>query len=201
MRTKLKKDKTEMNALEHTLKFLESKKAELVLEEQIGVLYDDFEERQGEVAYEYIGTEDEIEVGGKTFVDSCKINHQGITESAQEYAAQSYQSVTNFITFLKELDWRDFDFYSDTKITVDRSYKDYDEKLGCKPDGFELRIIPYSERTGKVKEYVGRPYYQLGLNEKGIECESVTQKTDFLKVDELRDKKEFYAREERFHSI
>ena len=171
-----------MNPLEHALKFLESKKAELVLEEQIGDLHDGFEERQVEVAYEDIGTEDEIEVGGKTFVDSRKINHQGITESARECAARSYQSVTNFISFLKELKWRDFDFYSDTKITVDRSYKHYDEKLGCKPDGFELRIIPYSERTGKVKEYVGRPYYQLGLSEDGKECESVYNKVNFLEV-------------------
>jgi hypothetical protein len=198
---KLNNNKTDMNALEHALKFLESKKAELVLEEQIGDLHDGFEERQGEVAYEDIGTEDEIEVGGKTFVDSRKINHQGITESAQECAARSYQSVTNFISFLKELKWRDFDFYSDTKITVDRSYKHYDEKLGCKPDGFELRIIPYSERTGKVKEYVGRPYYQLGLSEDGKECESVYNKVNFLEVDELRDKKEFYAKKERFDYI
>jgi hypothetical protein len=193
--------KTDMNPLEHTLKFLESKKAELVLEEQIEDLTDNFGEVQGEVAYEDIGTEDEIEVGGKTFVDSRKINYDGITGCAKEYTARSYQSVTNFISFLKELEWRDFDFYSDTKITVDRSYKHYDEKLGCKPDGFELRIIPYSERTGKVKEYVGRPYYQLGLNEDGKECESFYEEVDFLKVDKLRDKKEFYAKEERFHSI
>lgn len=190
-----------MNPLEHTLKFLESKKAELVLEEQIGELNNCFGDTQGEVAYEDVGTEDEIEVGGKTFVDAGKINYDGITTCAKEYTARSYQSVTNFINFLKELDWDDFDFHSDTKITVDRSYKRYDEKLGCKPDGFELRIIPYLERTGKVKEYVGRPYYQLGLSEDGHECESFCEEVDFLKVDELRDKKEFYAKEERFHSI
>ena len=187
-----------MNPLEHALKFLESKKAELVLEEQMECFYDGFSERQGEIAYEDIGTEDEIEVGGKTFVDAGKINYDGITGCAKEYTARSYQSVTNFISFLKELDWSDFDFHSDTKITVDRSYKHYDEKLGCKPDGFELRIIPYSERVGKVKEYVGRPYYQLGLSEDGKECESFYQEVDFLKVDELREKKEFYAKMERF---
>ena len=191
--------KTDMNPLEHTLKFLDSKKAELVLEEQIGELNDSFGDVQGEVAYEDIGTEDEIEVGGKTFFDAGKINYDGITQCAKEYTARSYQSVTNFINFLKELDWSDFDFDSDTKITVDRSYKHYDEKLGCNPSGFELRIIPYLERTGKVKEYVGRPYYQLGLNEDGHECESLYQEVDFLKVDELRDKKEFYAKEERFN--
>jgi hypothetical protein len=193
-------NKTDMNALEHALKFLESKKAELVLEEQIGDLNDCFGDVQGEVAYEDIGTEDEIEVGGKTFVDSRKINYDGITECAKEYTARSYQSVTNFINFLKELDWGDFDFHSDTKITVDRSYKDYDEKLGCKPNGFELKVIPFFE-TRKVKEYVGRPYYQLGLSEDGKECESFYENVDFLEVDELREKKEFYAKEERFHSI
>jgi hypothetical protein len=193
-------NKTDMNALEHALKFLESKKAELVLEEQIGDLNDCFGDVQGEVAYEDIGTEDEIEVGGKTFVDSRKINYDGITECAKEYTARSYQSVTNFINFLKELDWGDFDFHSDTKITVDRSYKHYDEKLGCKPDGFELKVIPFFE-TRKVKEYVGRPYYQLGLSEDGKECESFYENVDFLEVDELREKKEFYAKEERFHSI
>lgn len=189
-----------MTPLEHTLKFLESKKAELVLEEQMECFYDGFSERQGEIAYENIDvTEDEIEVGGKTFVDSSKINYDGITESAQECAARSYQSVTNFINFLKELDMDDFDCYSETHITVDRSSKRYDEKLGCRPDGFELKVIPYLERTGKVKEYVGKAYYQLGYSEDGVPCESVTQKTDFLKVDELRDKKEFYAKEERFN--
>jgi len=193
-------NKTDMNALEHALKFLESKKAELVLEEQIGDLNDCFGDVQGEVAYEDIGTEDEIEVGGKTFVDSRKINYDGITECAKEYTARSYQSVTNFINFLKELDWDDFDFHSDTKITVDRSIKHYDEKLGCKPDGFELKVIPFFE-TRKVKEYVGRPYYQLGLSEDGKECESFYENVDFLEVDELREKKEFYAKEERFHSI
>ena len=193
--------KTDMNPLEHALKFLESKKAELVLEEQIESFFDGFEERQGEVAYENIDvTEDEIEVGGKTFVDSNKINYHGITESAQEYAARSYQSVTNFINFLKELDWDDFDCYSETHITVDRSSKRYDKNLGCRPDGFELKVIPFFE-TRKVKEYVGRAYYQLGYSEDGVPCESVTQKTDFLKVDELRDKKEFYAKKERFDYI
>ncbi len=190
-----------MNPLEHALKFLESKKAELVLEEQIGELNDAFGDVQGEVAYEDIGTEDEIEVGGKIFVDSRKINYDGITECAKEYTARSYQSVTNFINFLKELDWDDFDFHSDTKITVDRSIKHYDEKLGCKPDGFELKIIPYSKHTGKVKEYVGKAYYQLGLNEDGKECESFYNTVNFLELDELRDKKEFYAKEERFNSI
>jgi len=195
---KQNKDKTDMNPLEHALKFLESKKAELVLEEQMECFYDGFSERQGEIAYENIDvTEDEIEVGGKTFVDSNKINYHGITESAQEYAARSYQSVTNFINFLKELDWDDFACYSETHITVDRSHKRYNEKLGCRPDGFELKVIPFFE-TRKVKEYVGRPFYQLGLSEDGKECESVTQKTDFLKVDKLRDKKEFYAKKERF---
>ena len=43
--------------------------------------------------------------------------------------------------------------------------------------------------------------YQLGLSEDGKECESVYNKVNFLEVDELRDKKEFYAKKERFDYI
>lgn len=175
-----------MNALQHVLKFLESKKAELVLEEQINQFEFNFSDRSGEVAYENIPVKDTIEVGNKTFVYS--VDHDAIADAGKECVAESYQQVTNFINFLKELHWDDFHFDCSTLITIDRTEKWCD---GRRVWGHQLKVIEWDEKS---KEYVGKAYYQRGLSEEGLECISFCEEDDFLEVDKQKDKKEYYSK-------
>jgi hypothetical protein len=164
----------QMNPLEHILKFLQTKKAELVLQEQSDQFL--FELNQT------LTERDELETP--------------ITNTVQEKGASAYQQVTNLLNFLKELEWDDFHCeLKDTRITIDRSRKGHNIE-GNYQSGFELCIIDYD---GKQREYVGKAYYQLGLSEDGIECESVYPKIDLIDADKKREKKEFYKKEGRFN--
>lgn len=163
-----------MNPLEHILKFLETKKAELVLQEQS----DQFLFELSDI-----------------LAQRCE-DDEPIQNTVQEYGASAYQQVTNLLNFLKELEWDDFHCArNDTHITIDRSRKGHNIE-GNYQSGFELRIIDFK---GQRREYVGKAYYQLGLSKDGVECESVYPKIDLLDADKKREKKEFYKKEERFN--
>ena len=164
-----------MNPLEHTLKFLESKKAELVLEQQIEDLENNFEDTQCHRAYESLPTENIIDIGDKRFFH--EIDHQAVTHEAKRYCANSYQKVTNLINLLKQLKWSDFDEECvGAFITIDRSVES-----GRWPH--RLKVIPYH---GEAKTFIGAPFYE---REPELEnnYESFYRNDDFLELDKPQE--------------
>ena len=163
-----------MNPLERILWYLESKKAEFVLEQQQDWFGEWFEANMNESIFEDVPEEHTVKVGDKHYYRSVNSNNAYL--SATSAIEDQYQMMTNFINFLRKLEWDDFEpYYFPVHITIDRSQ--------YQREGFELTV---KESSKEKKDYVGK---------RDPELLDGDDDANFLKLNEPLEQVEFYEKE------